>query len=163
MAKVRVVGVDDYLNQLVSMLENSGETAGQMIYKGAGIVADEVKQRIDSIPDRQYAGEGVQRGVTDNERAGLTESLGISRVQNDRGYYNVKIGFDGYNSYRTKNYPNGHPNSMVARSIESGTSWLQKTPFIAPAVAATRGPAEKAMEQIFDNATKGNPYGRYRR
>lgn len=154
MASIKTVGVDEYLNQLNTMLDNSAEIAGKMVYKGAGIVADEIKKRISQIPERDEHGEGRQRGVTDAERAGLSESLGISRLRNDEGFFNEKIGFDGYNSYVTKKYPKGHPNSMVARTIESGTSWLQKTPFIAPAVSASRDRAEKEMEKIFDDSIK---------
>lgn len=154
MAAIRTVGVDEYLNELTAILDNSAETAGRMVYAGAGILADELKKRISQLPERESTGEGRQRGVTDAERAGLSESLGISRMRNDGGFFNEKIGFDGYNSYVTKKYPKGHPNSMVARTVESGTSWLQKTPFIAPAVAAARGKAEKEMEKIFDENIK---------
>lgn len=153
MATLKTVGVDEYIGELTAILDNSTETAGRMVYQGAGIVADELKRRIQQIPER--SGEGSrQRGITDIERAGLNDSLGISRIRNDEGFYNEKIGFDGYNNFVTKKYPKGHPNSMVARTIESGTSWLQKTPFIAPAVSASRGRAEEAMEKIFDNSIK---------
>lgn len=156
MATIKTVGVDEYINELTAIQENSAKIAGKMVYKGAGIVADTIKQRILQIPQREKTMEGRARGVTDAERAGLTEGLGITRMRNDEGFKNVKIGFDGYNSYVTKDYPKGHPNSMVARTVESGTSWLQKTPFISPAVAAARSAAEKEMEQVFDDSIKTN-------
>lgn len=155
MAKVKTVGIDAFMDELDNIEQASSGVAGQMVYKGAGIVADEVRKRISMIPEREVydtsSGHKHTRGITDVERAGLTETLGISKVRNDSGFYNVRIGFDGYNNNVTKEYPKGHPNSMVARTIESGTSWLAKTPFIAPAVAATKHTAEKAMESIFDN------------
>lgn len=150
MATLKTVGVDEYINQLNAILDNSAKVAGRMVYEGAGIVADEIKSRIQMIPARDESENGRAMGVTDIERKGLSESLGISRMRNDEGFFNEKIGFDGYNGHVTKAYPKGHPNSMVARTVESGTSWLQKTPFIAPAVSASRGKAEKAMEKIFD-------------
>ena len=155
MATLKTVGVDDYINELIAIQNDSAKVAGKMIYKGAGIVADEIKSRIRMIPERDEK-SGRQRGVTETERAGLSEGLGITRIRNDEGFYNVKIGFDGYNSYVTKAYPKGHPNSMVARTVESGTSWLQKTPFIAPSVSAAKQTAEKAMEKIFDDSIKDN-------
>lgn len=158
MAKAKVVGMDAFIDQIDTMQSKSSEVIGQMIYKGAGIVADEVRRRIAAIPEREVyetgSGHKHTRGITDVEREGLSDTLGISKARNDDGFYNVRIGFDGYNGNVTKSYPNGHPNSMVARTIESGTSWLAKTPFIAPAVAATQGTAEKAMESIFDNNIK---------
>lgn len=154
MATLKTVGVDDYLNELTAMLTDSREIAGKMVYKGAGIVTDEVRRRIQLIPERDDTEGGARNGVTDIERAGLNNSLGISRIRNDEGFYNVKIGFTGYNGYVTKKYPKGHPNAMVARTVESGTSWLTKTPFIAPSVSATRESAEKSMEKIFDESIK---------
>lgn len=158
MAKVKTVGVDDFLGELDNLQSNASEVVGKMIYKGAGIVADEVRRRIQMIPEREVystsSGHRHNRGITDAERQGLLDSLGISKARNDSGFVNVRIGFDGYNSNVTKAYPQGHPNSMVARSIESGTSWLAKTPFIAPAVSATKGTAENTMEKIYDNGIK---------
>lgn len=167
MAKAKIVGIDAFLEQLETTQAHSSAVVGQMIYDGAGIVADEVRRRILMIPEREVyetsGGKHHTRGITDVEREGLLDSLGISKMRVDGGFYNVAIGFDGYNANVTASYPYGHPNSMVARSIESGTSWLAKTPFIAPAVSATRGMAVKAMEKVFDNATSGNRYGRYSR
>lgn len=156
MATLKTVGVDDYINELTAIQENSAKIAGKMVYKGAGIIADAVKQKIALLPEREKSREGRAKGVTDAERAGLSEGLGISRMRNSDGFINVKIGFDGYNSYVTEAYPKGHPNSMVARTVESGTSWLQKTPFISPAVSATRRTAEEEMERIFDKSIKTN-------
>lgn len=156
MATLKTVGVDEYINELIAIQNDSAKIAGKMVYEGAGIVADEIKRRIQTIPERDDSNGGRARGVTDAERAGLSEGLGITRLRNDDGFYNVKIGFDGYNSYVTKAYPKGHPNSMVARTVESGTSWLQKTPFIAPAVSGSKPSAEKTMEKIFDNSIKTN-------
>lgn len=167
MAKAKIVGITDYLEQLEKIQENSSKVVGKMIYDGAGIVADEVRRRITMIPKREVyetsIGKHHTRGITDVEREGLLGSLGISKMRNDNGFFNVAIGFDGYNANETERYPNGHPNSMVARSIESGTSWLSKTPFITPAVQATNGSVVRAMEKVFDNATSGNIYGRYSR
>ena len=167
MATLKTIGFDEYVDGLENIYEQSEKTVGKMIYEGAGTVADAVRASIASIPSREIyetsGGSRHQRGITDVERKGLSDTLGISRVRNDNGFINVRIGFDGYNDHVTANYPKGHPNSMVARSIESGTSWLDKTPFIAPAVAASRNKAEQVMEEIFDNSNKGNVWGRYRK
>ena len=39
---------------------------------------------------------------------------------------------------------------MIARTVESGTSWFAKTPFISQAGRANKGAAEAAMQQAFD-------------
>jgi hypothetical protein len=71
--------------------------------------------------------------------------------QDNGGYWNVKVGFDGYNEHRTEKYPNGHPNSMIARSIEGGTSFLKPMPFVAPALKAKRKEAEEAMAEAVED------------
>ena len=60
------------------------------------------------------------------------------------------MGFDGYNEVKTRKYPNGQPNALMARSIESGSSARDKYPFIRPAVQATRKQAIAAAEAKLD-------------
>ena len=84
------------------------------------------------------------------QKRGLIDGFGISGLQNDNGFHNVKLGFDGYNATKTEDYPNGQPNQLVARGVESGTSWKQKKPFIRPAINASRKEAEKKMAEVID-------------
>ena len=92
----------------------------------------------------------IPGGVTAPQKAGLIDGMGISPMQDDGGYLNVKIGFDGYNATKTEKYPQGQPNQLVARGVESGTSWKQKKPFIRPAINASKSRAEAEMARILD-------------
>ena len=126
---------------------------GRAVYAGAGIVADAVKQGIQSLP--VVTGYGTDTnplpgGVTAVQKAGLLDGFGISKLQDDGGYLNVKLGFDGYNRTRTEMYPQGQPNQLVARGVESGTSWKQKKPFIRPATTRSRKAAETEMKRVID-------------
>ena len=51
---------------------------------------------------------------------------------------------------KTKKYPKGQPNVLLARSIESGSSIAKKRPFVAPAVRKTKKAAEETMAKIID-------------
>lgn len=87
--------------------------------------------------------------LSEEQKKGLLDGFGVSRMQDDSGYKNVKLGFDGYNSVKTKKYPNGQPNVLIARVTESGSSYQQKTPFVRPAVNASRKEAlEKGREAV---------------
>ncbi len=44
----------------------------------------------------------------------------------------------------------GQPNQLVARGVESGSSWKLKHPFIRPAVTRSRKKAEAKMAEILD-------------
>ena len=61
---------------------------------------------------------------------------------------------DGYGSIPTKKYPNGTPNVMLMRSIESGTSFREKHPVFRPAVNRSRKKAIEAMRNKFDEQIK---------
>lgn len=153
MAKITFPGLADYELMLSKLEDGSEEIIGKAVYAGAGIVADAIKSSIQSLPIvRGYGTESnpLPGGVTSAQKAGLIDGLGISRMQDDAGYLNVKIGFDGYNNTRTEKYPQGQPNQLVARGVESGTSWKQKKPFVRPAVTKSRKQAEDTMARIID-------------
>lgn len=75
-------------------------------------------------------------------------------MRKDGSFYNVKLGFAGYNGQKTKAHPNGVPNSLIARSMVSGTSFRAKNDFIGRGVNASRKKAEKAIETKFDEQVK---------
>lgn len=153
MAKITFPGLAGYELMLSKLEDGSEEIIGKAIYAGAGIVADAIKSSIQSLPIvRGYGTDSnpLPGGVTSAQKAGLIDGLGISRMQDDAGYLNVKIGFDGHNNTRTEKYPQGQPNQLVARGVESGTSWKQKKPFVRPAVTKSRKQAENTMAKIID-------------
>lgn len=144
MAKYQVgKGIDKYISQLEHIASLTPQTCGKVIYDGAKVVTDAVHQAINSIPDSDC--DRVQK-------QGLIDGLGIARMQNQNGYYNVKVGFDGYNNKVTKKFPKGQPNMMIARSLISGTSFHpQKNDFVRKAVSSSRSAAEAAMKKRFDD------------
>jgi len=146
----KVIGADNWIDMIEGLGRDAEGVASRVVYEGAATIADGVREAIKGLPAQSGDGRH-RRGVTDDERAGLLEGLGVASHQKSNGSVNTKIGFSGYNAYVTKNYPKGHPNSMVARSLESGTSWLQKTPFIAPTVRRLRASTVEAMQAELDN------------
>lgn len=153
MAKITFPGLRDYELMLSKIEGLTDDMIGRAVYEGAGIVADAVKANIEALPI--VTGYGTSEnplpgGVTAAQKAGLREGFGISKLQDDSGYLNVKLGFDGYNRTKTEKYPGGQPNQLVARGVESGTSWKQKKSFIRPAVNKTRKQAEQKMKDVLD-------------
>ena len=153
MAKITFPGLSDYELMISKLSKGVDDIAGKAIYAGAGIVADAIKENIKALPIVRGYGtteNPLPGGVTAPQKAGLIDGMGISPMQNDAGYLNVKIGFDGYNATKTEKYPQGQPNQLVARGVESGTSWKQKKPFIRPAINASKSRAEAEMARILD-------------
>ena len=154
MAKFQFEGVDKLVEQYQKLDKNTEQVIGKAIYNGAGVVMKECKAAVNNIHTDDSHGYGTignpKTGPTSIQKAGLIHSLGIAKMRNDNGFYNVKIGFDGYNYVKTKRWPQGQPNMMVARSIESGTSWMQKQPFMRKAEQSSRSKCEKAMSETVD-------------
>lgn len=153
MAKITFPGLSDYELMISRLSKGVDDIAGKAIYAGAGIVADAIKENIKALPIVRGYGtteNPLPGGVTAPQKAGLIDGMGISPMQDDGGYLNVKIGFDGYNATKTDKYPQGQPNQLVARGVESGTSWKQKKPFIRPAINASKSRAEAEMARILD-------------
>lgn len=136
MAKIRFAGLEEYERRLSQLQNGSREIAGKAIYAGAEIIADAIRTDIQKLPSK-----------TGTTKQGLLEGFGIAPLQNDSGYLNVKIGFNGYNA-------KGIPNALMARLFESGTSKVPKHPFVRPAVNASRKQAEAKMAEILDQEIK---------
>lgn len=156
MAKFQFEGVDNLIAQYQKLYGESEKVIGKAIYKGAGVVMNSVVNAVNSLNTDNSFGtpESPTSGPSTIQKIGLQNSLGIAKMRNDNGFRNVKIGFDGYNSVKTKRWPQGQPNSMVARSVESGTSWMAKQPFMRKAEQKARGPCEAIMSEVVDAEIK---------
>lgn len=152
MATFKFEGVNDLVAQYQKLADDTEKVIGAAIYKGAGVVMKEVVGAVEGIStdNRFGTAENPTSGPSSIQKEGLRHSLGIAKMRNDGGFWNVKIGFDGYNRVKTKTWPQGQPNMMVARSIESGTSWMRKQPFMRHAEQSAKGPCEKAMSETVD-------------
>ena len=146
-------GMDEYLSRLGNLEIRAPETIEKAVYQGASIIADAIKDNIRKLPvddkrqDKVIALKAIQK-------KGLIDSFGIAKMRNDNGYVNVKAGFDGYNGLKSKKYPKGQPNAMIARTFEAGNSFTKKIPFVGPAVRASREKAEMAMQATIDKEVK---------
>lgn len=152
MATLEFKGLDEYVKQLNDIQAHTEEYCGKAIYKGADVVADAVKSAIRALPtdNRTYVKDGMKSGPSKGQKAGLINSFGIAKMRQDGTFYNVKLGFDGYNSIKTKAWPKGQPNAMIARSVESGTSFMKPNRFMSRAVNGSKGACEQTMKNTFD-------------
>ena len=152
MAKFKFEGVNQLISQYEKLANNSMDVIGKAIYKGADVVMDKVKGAVDGLTTDNHFGtaDNPTTGPSTIQKLGLQYSLGIAPMRQDGDFWNVKIGFDGYNNVKTKTWPQGQPNSMIARSVESGTSWMQKQPFMRKAEQSSRSACERAMSEVVD-------------
>lgn len=145
MAKLTVGnGLTEYIAQLQKVADVDAYL-GKAVYEGASVVNDAVESALQALPvDDSYGNKSQKRnGLRTIEKEGLIKSYGIAKMQKDNGYWNVKLGFDGYNKL-------GKANAMIARSVISGTSFMQKNDFMIKAVRSSKSAAEEAMKTKID-------------
>ena len=152
MATFKFEGVDKLIAEYRKLDKNTEQMIGKAIYKGAGVVMKSVQSAVEGIStdNRFGTAENPTTGPSSIQKIGLQYALGIAKMRNDHGFRNVKIGFDGYNNVKTKRWPQGQPNMMVARAVESGTSWMQKQPFMRKAEQASKSHCEEVMSETID-------------
>ena len=171
-----VTGFEKLVKNMIALQGATDEMLQKSIYPGAGLMADEVRKAIENLPetdtdvnDVRYqslrkadsykrsemkkgkAPKGAPRGATKTEKKGMLEGLGLAPIRMDKDFINTKAGMDGYNDNRTAAWPKGKPNVMIARAIESGTSFRQKTPFIEPTYRKNKEKALELMAKEFDS------------
>lgn len=133
MARITLKGTDELVLRLSRLESGADEIAKKAIYKGAGIMADQVKRNLES-----------NLSGSDSSTGELLDCLGITSMKEDsEGNWNAKIGFDGYDG-------NGVPNALKARAMESGTSKQQKKPFVRPAISQAKERAKQAMQAVIE-------------
>lgn len=150
MARITMRGLTKYTRALSRLQAGAREgVIGAAVYKGADIAADAIRASLEAVPtDEAWGTESSPAlGPKARQKAALLQTLGISKLRDDDGLLNVKIGFSGYNSIKTKRWPQGQPNAMVARSVERGTSFMQASPFIKTAMSQVSRPARAAMKK----------------
>lgn len=156
MAKITASGIRE-IEDLLSTVASEAETiAKKALYRGAGVIADGLKSDIHELPLDENHGteEHPKKGPTHAQRNGLIHSLGISTMTTKNGVTDVSVGFSGYNTVKTKNWPEGQPNAMVARAVERGTSYMCSNQFIKPSIAKNKIHAIKEMELAVEDELK---------
>ena len=161
MATIRFSKLRDYELMLGKIGDASKDICGAAIYEGAKIIADEVKNNLNSLNVTTdelamlKAKKNEPTYITQRAKEGLIKSFGVTPMsQDDSGIYNVKLGFDGYNDVKTKKWPKGQPNQLIARACESGSSAMIKQPFLREAVQKTKKKAESRMAEVLDEKIK---------
>lgn len=156
MPSMKFKGLEKYSKEIAKLYEDSEKHIKRAVYNGAKEVADAIRTELKAVPYEsdteaiQNARKLIPSRISYTQKQDLLESLGLAPMLDEMGFVNTKVGFDGYNSIKTKAYPNGQPNAMIARSLDSGSSATLRDPFMRRAVTKSRKKAEKAMEKTLD-------------
>ena len=168
-------GADELLRKMDKLPEKAAKIAAEALYEGAGVMADAVSQAVHGIATEkfQYAAGGQKRMPSPEEKAIVEQSKhGVAKFRNNGTQIQTSIGFDnaGYakitwNHARTnvrtkyKQQKNGKyahasqgggesskPVEVIVNSINHGTSFMKKQPFLRKAFSQNQGAAVAAVE-----------------
>ena len=160
MATIEFGDFDAYQKALESLYKDTEGIVKQAVYKGAGIVADAIRQNLEALPIQEGKNglppigtpENPLTGVSRRQKGDLINAFGLAPIEKDGDYIQTKPGVEGYGGVKTKKYTNGVPKGMVMRSIEAGTSFRKKHPVFRSAVTKTGKRVESAIQKEIDDA-----------
>lgn len=149
MATINFEGLDDLITLCEITFRQTKNIVGKSIYPGAAIMLQEAEQATANIITDSSHTKGMRKGPSEKQKQGLIESLGVAPIRKDDWGYNVKIGYDGYNGLPSKRSAKGQANILIARSVESGTSFMYPQHFMQRATERARQRVEEAIEKQF--------------
>lgn len=149
------VGLDEVMAMLNKLDENTEAIAKRALYIGAKVVADAYTAAVNSIRTsaRRWHREPGGRLPTREEKDAL--HIGISRFRGDTTEVDTIIGVaEGYTTVGGRQ----KATKLIARSINSGTSFMQKQPVFRKASSTSRRAGQEAVvaeaERLIDEITK---------
>ena len=153
-------GLDELSAMLAKLGDKAQDVASGALFDGAGVVADAMKAAVDSIacgpqqPKRRPPEKTPKRLPTPEEKAALVGKTGIAHFRKNGGEVNTLVGVTGNAGYAMIN---GRKKAvrLIARAINSGTSFMVKQPIFRRAASASIGAAQAAIvskaEKMFED------------
>lgn len=159
---LRQYGLEDLYLKLETIATDSGAIARQCLFEGAKVVADELRQTVETIPTEEHhavpaARNGIQLAyLTPEEKAACLNGIGVARHEERGDAYTTAVSFNGYmdedadDRLTTKRYPHGIPVAVIMRSLEIGSSVRKKYPVCRKAFNKAKPLALAAMQKKLD-------------
>lgn len=149
--EMKVDGMAEISKQLEALDKGAPAAAAQALYKGAGIMAAEINQGAGQIKTApfKYAGSGQTRLPSPEEKEIVEKAAaGIAKFDKEGGSVDTSVGFRnaGYADLNGKTVPI----PKIVNAINSGTSFMNKQPFVRKAAKAATPKVLAAMQERID-------------
>lgn len=157
---IKTEGLDELGRMLAELGNKAQAVASGALYDGAGVVADAMNAAIDSIRTEpfKYAPEGQTRLPSPQEKAALQRKVGIARFRKEGASVDTLIGISASSGY-AQIAGKAKAVRLIARSINSGTSFMTKQPVFRRAASQAKGAAQSAIvakaEEMFNEIING--------
>lgn len=143
---IQVEGLKELMAKMDKAPKNAEKIAAKALYEGAGVMADAVSQAVQGIATEPFRfARGGQKRLPSPEEKALVASAkhGVAKFRKNGVSINTSVGFQnsGYGQLgkATKPIP------QIANAINSGTSFMEKQPFMRKAFSQNKGAAEAAI------------------
>ena len=157
---MNVGGMEELSETLEKLEERAPAVAAQALYDGAGIMADEIRRGAKSIKTApfKYARAGQTRLPSPEEKEIVVAAgAGIAKFDKNGTEVDTSVGYraSGYATLKGR----VKPIPLIINSINSGTSFMNKQPFVRKAknkgspkaIQAMKDKIEESFEAIINN------------
>ena len=163
--EMKVDGMEAISELLDQMDEQVPKVAAEALYEGAGIMAAEIRKGAEAIQTApfKYATYGEQRLPSPEEKQIVIDAgVGIAKFDKNGTEVDTSVGYSqtGYAELAGKT----RPIPLIVNSINSGTSFMKKQPFIRKAARTGGQKAIGKMQQTIESKWSklySEVYGKY--
>ena len=148
--QMKVDGMVEISELLDKMEKQAPKVASKALYEGAGIMAEEIKQQAQEIKTApfKYAKDGQRLPSPEEKGIVIAAGMGIAKFDKNGTEIDTSVG------YRNAGYAdlNGKkkPIPVIVNAINSGTSFMNKQPFIRKAANSGGKKAIAAMKETIE-------------
>lgn len=150
--KIVSTGFDSVIREFEAIADQSDRICTAAVYNGAGLMADRLKDSVNSLTDEKRRAHKTSR-LLPYEKEALQKGLSIGKFQHDksRDFVGTDITFRGYTNHPTESFPTGMPIRYLARSINAGTSFRTANRFFGNTVRRNVQQVEKEMAETIES------------
>lgn len=156
---MEIKGFEELDRMLAELGSKATEVAKKSLYDGAGIMADAFTAAVNSIQTEPFKGKRDSRLPSPEEKQALIGRTGIARFNVTGGEVNTIVGVTEAGGY-AKIGSEKKAVRLIARSINSGTSFMAKQPVFRKAKNAAQKNATAAIvakaEEMYNEIINGS-------
>ena len=151
--ELKVAGMEEISETLSKLEQQAPAVAAKALYEGAGIMADAIRGGAASIKTAKFKWASRSRGETrlpspEEKEIVQNAAAGIAKFDKNGTEVQTSVGFQnaGYAELEGKVVPV----PVIVNAINSGTSFMQKQPFVRKAANSGSQKAMAAMKEVIE-------------
>lgn len=156
--QMQVDGMEEISRMLEQMEESAPAVAAQALYEGAKVMREAIQEGAEAIRTEpfRYERNGTRLPSPEEKEIVVAAGVGVAKFDKNGSEVDTSVGYRnaGYAELGGKT----KPVPQIVNAINSGTSFMQKQPFVRKAERNGRQRAEAAItrriQEAYDNMNK---------